>query len=346
MDSVTQALLGATIGEAGFRHRLGRRALAVGALCGTLPDLDVVTSLVGPWTSMILHRGPTHSLLLIPFFAPAVGWAAHRSLGRPGDGGPLVWVQLAFWAIFTHPLLDLFTAYGTQILYPLSSRRFALDGMSIIDPIYTLPLLGAVLVAARRGAGPKSRKLAGAVLVLTTAYALSGWARSSAVVARVRAPAAVEVRALPMLGTHLAFRVVAKNRQAVFLGFARSGAKDDIPLVRIPRGHQPLVERALETRAGEIFRWFTDGFWFARLEAAETGTVARVFDLRYGSALYPEVSLWGAEASFAPDGRIREVRRFQAQQDLDWGAELSALLEVLRGENPLLRDRGTQQTSP
>ena len=41
MDTATQALLGAVVGQAGFSHKLGRRALIWGAVGGLLPDLDV-----------------------------------------------------------------------------------------------------------------------------------------------------------------------------------------------------------------------------------------------------------------------------------------------------------------
>ncbi|MGA0846540.1 MAG: metal-dependent hydrolase, partial [Luteolibacter sp.] len=44
MDSLTQATLGAAVGEFLLGRKLGNRAPAWGALLGTLPDLDVVFS--------------------------------------------------------------------------------------------------------------------------------------------------------------------------------------------------------------------------------------------------------------------------------------------------------------
>ena len=47
-------------------RRLGNRALAWGALFGTLPDLDVVFSpLLDNAADLWWHRGPSHSLLLM-----------------------------------------------------------------------------------------------------------------------------------------------------------------------------------------------------------------------------------------------------------------------------------------
>ena len=42
MDSITQALLGASVQGAMLGRWQGRKALAYGAILGTLPDLDVV----------------------------------------------------------------------------------------------------------------------------------------------------------------------------------------------------------------------------------------------------------------------------------------------------------------
>ena len=42
MDSITQAALGAAVGEGVLGRRIGNRAPIWGAVLGTLPDLDVV----------------------------------------------------------------------------------------------------------------------------------------------------------------------------------------------------------------------------------------------------------------------------------------------------------------
>jgi inner membrane protein len=231
MDTITQVLLGATLGAAAFQHRLGRSAIVIGGLGGLLPDLDLVSSAGGPWTSLVHHRGMTHSLL----FAPVVAWPlallSHRwthkrvstpfkgdlrpngaradapahPLPRAAQAGVNVHAQLWFWALVTHPLLDLFTTYGTQLLWPLTDRRFSVDGVSIIDPVYSLPLLAAVVVAWR--AGERARRAVRAArmaLAFTTAYLLAGWVVGSSIEQRAlvhwEAEDLEEVRAFPSLG--------------------------------------------------------------------------------------------------------------------------------------------------
>ena len=42
MDSLTQIVLGAAVGEATLGRKVGNKALLWGAIAGTIPDLDVV----------------------------------------------------------------------------------------------------------------------------------------------------------------------------------------------------------------------------------------------------------------------------------------------------------------
>ena len=65
MDSITQAVLGAAMGEATTGKRLKNKALVWGAMAGTLPDLDVFSRLFvsHPVDGLIYHRGITHSII-------------------------------------------------------------------------------------------------------------------------------------------------------------------------------------------------------------------------------------------------------------------------------------------
>ena len=56
MDSLTQMALGGVIAEAGFREKLGGKAVILGCLGGALPDLDILTGIVlkDSWIQMHL----------------------------------------------------------------------------------------------------------------------------------------------------------------------------------------------------------------------------------------------------------------------------------------------------
>lgn len=65
MDSLTQIVLGASMGEMVAGRKIGNRAMLWGAVAGTIPDLDVFGGVFGmsPEDSLAFHRGISHSLL-------------------------------------------------------------------------------------------------------------------------------------------------------------------------------------------------------------------------------------------------------------------------------------------
>ena len=66
--------------------------------------------------------------------------------------GALALVLGHILALLTHPLLDAHTAYGTQLLWPLEPPPVMWATLFIIDPLFTLPLLVAVIATAYRPA--------------------------------------------------------------------------------------------------------------------------------------------------------------------------------------------------
>ncbi|MFD2823787.1 metal-dependent hydrolase [Lacinutrix iliipiscaria] len=147
MDSLTQIVLGAACGEAVLGKKIGNKALLFGAIGGTIPDLDV---LVGGFLygneidTMLFHRGFMHSILFSILGAFAFGWLVYKiynSGKREGTTLQKDWILLFFWALFTHPILDSFTPYGTQLFAPFSNYRVAFNNIAVADPLYTLPFL-------------------------------------------------------------------------------------------------------------------------------------------------------------------------------------------------------------
>lgn len=145
MDSLTHILLGAAIGEATLGKKIGKKAMFWGALVASAPDIDVIIGFfMNDLDKMLFHRGWTHSILLILIISPLYGWLM-RLFNR---GGPhwREWTFLAFIAQITHTLLDSFTSYGTQLFLPFSDKAVSLSTISVIDPLFSLPLLTSVIL--------------------------------------------------------------------------------------------------------------------------------------------------------------------------------------------------------
>ena len=62
MDSLSQIALGAAVGTAVLGRRVGAKAAVWGAVCGTLPDLDVLISHGDPVRDFTFHRAESHAL--------------------------------------------------------------------------------------------------------------------------------------------------------------------------------------------------------------------------------------------------------------------------------------------
>ncbi|MEP4531597.1 MAG: metal-dependent hydrolase [Cyclobacteriaceae bacterium] len=144
MDSLTQIVLGAAVGEAVLGRKVGNKAMLYGAIAGTIPDLDVLSShFMDTSRSLEFHRGFTHSLVFSVLFAPLFAWLVTR-YERHKDLRS--WAWLFFWAFVTHPILDAHTTWGTQLFWPLDIR-LAFKTIFVIDPLYTLPFLICLILA-------------------------------------------------------------------------------------------------------------------------------------------------------------------------------------------------------
>ena len=168
MDSVTQIVLGAAIGEAVLGRKVGNKAMLYGAIAGTIPDLDVVSRyFVDTVTALEYHRGFTHSILFSVLFAPIFGWLVSK---REKAATWRQWSWLFFFGFLTHPLLDAHTTWGTQLFWPFD-LRLAFKNIFVVDPLYTLPfLLCCILVLFKKRDNPQRRRINNLGLWISSSY--------------------------------------------------------------------------------------------------------------------------------------------------------------------------------
>lgn len=172
MDSLTQIVLGAAVGEAVLGKKVGNKAMLWGAVAGTIPDLDVVSKFfVDNVTANELHRGFSHSVIFSVIAAPLLGWLV-SGLYRKKEATWKEWSKLMFWGLFTHPILDAFTTWGTQLFWPLD-YKVAFNNIFVADPLYTVPFLVFLIIAmCYKRTNPKRRKYNNLGLYFSSAYLL------------------------------------------------------------------------------------------------------------------------------------------------------------------------------
>ena len=170
MDSLTQIVLGASVGEAVLGKKVGNKAMLYGAIAGTIPDLDVLARFfVDTVTATEWHRGFSHSIFFAIIAAPLFGWLISK-VERKSEATFRDWSMLMFWGLFTHPVLDAFTTWGTQLFWPLD-LRLAFQNIFVIDPFYTLPFLIFLILAMRQKRTSVKRKRYNRLgLTVSTAY--------------------------------------------------------------------------------------------------------------------------------------------------------------------------------
>ena len=280
MDSLTQAALGAAIGGAIAPAGQRRKALLAGAALGTLPDLDVLIDYGDAVANFTYHRGFSHSLFVLPPFALLL-WLGLRRWWAPVRDAPLHWLAIIFLALVTHPLLDAHTAYGTQLWWPLDVQPAMWATLFIIDPLYTLPLLAGVVVAAIRPAGGTAIR---AGLLLSTLYLGWSWV-AQATVAR-HADEALASRGIhdapvfivPTPFNTLVWRVVVLTERGYLEGFDSLPARHHgIEFSAYDSDRQALLD-ARGVWAVSRLRWFARDF----VKASVVDDRLLITDLRMG----------------------------------------------------------------
>lgn len=324
MDSLSQIVLGGAVAAAIAPPRHRRAALLAGAALGTLPDLDSLPIALftdDPVALMTWHRSASHSLFVLPLLGWAL-WALFRRRGGRVAQAPWRWLWAIQLALVTHPLLDAFTVYGTQLFWPLPVRPTMWSSLFIVDPLYTIWLLVACVAAFFLRERVAAQRALVAGLVLSTAYV--GWSLlAKAVVDREagRALAGMGLADAPRFSTPtplntVLWRVVAMTPSGYVEGFRSLADDGPMRFTGYPSNVQALAQ-ARDVPAVRRLAWFNHGFMRTRAAGGELV----LSDLRMGSE--PDYVFNFVVASAGPDGTWRAIPPREVQGDLGAGRNLA-----------------------
>lgn len=252
--------------------------VALGSVTMPAPPLEIV-KVAGAITAAIV-------------FFPLVSWgiqALRRSSDQPWAASWRDWSKLFFWAIFTHPLLDACTTYGTQLFRPFWDYRVAFNNISVADPAYTLPFLLVLLAAfiAGRKRQPLRTRLNMAGLTISSAYLVFTFFNKWHVDCTFRASLDREdipyerYMTAPTILNNLLWQGIAEGDTAYYHSMYsildEEATFEDFTV--IPKRHE-LLHPAEGSRDLEVLQWFSDGYYCV----FERGDTALQYnDLRFGS---------------------------------------------------------------
>ncbi|MGH9766542.1 MAG: metal-dependent hydrolase [Blastocatellia bacterium] len=299
MDPITQGVLGAAAAQSVMSRRLPRGAGLIGAIGGMAADLDVfIYSFNDPTVSWTFHRHFTHSLIFIPVGGLIA--ALPFLLMKRFKGYKREVILAAIIGYATHGILDAFTSYGTQLLWPFTNLRVAWDWIGIVDPLYTIPLwIGVIRTARTRN--PNAVRVA---LLLTSLYiCFGGWQHRRAVemqkeLAAMRGHKIEYSRVMPAPGWLLFWRSLYVSNGRLYAdgietrwfdstlalegGSADLATFDDLPV--------SVRSNTEARRRFDVFKWFADSL-IAPIEASPDA----YGDMRFTAAVEVLRPLWGLQ---------------------------------------------------
>ena len=281
MDSLTQAALGAAIGQATLGRKLGKTGAIAGALIATIPDLDVILYAFYNSVDMLrIHRGHSHSIVFAVLGALALTVVIKQvKWFRTVSYMQLYW--FTFLCLVTHILLDYCTAYGTQLLLPFSDARLGLDTVNVVDPVYTLPLLigtlAGLLISKLK---PYAFRLNALGLLLSTVYLLFTLTVKFSINDRFTEDLEktgsdyLDILTMPVGSASINWYGVATTDSLVYMKKYNAYSGSSEPMVVLVRNESMLL--GYDTEWVETMKWFSKGFYTVQ----ERGDTLLFFNLQ------------------------------------------------------------------
>jgi len=332
MDPLTQGVLGAAFPQATSAPRHAASAGLLGFLAGMAADLDVlIQSSSDPLLFLEYHRQFTHSLVFIPVGGMICAVLLHGLIGRRRSlSFRQTWLFCTL-GYATHALLDACTTYGTMLFWPFSDTRIAWNTISIIDPLFTIPLLVAVLLAARR----RKPVYARVALCWALCYmALGLWQRNEAVdmgnaLAAQRGHSPLRLEAKPSFANILVWKIVYETDDRFYVDAVRAGLAPrvfkgaSVQKLDVDRDIPWLERGSQQARDIERFRWFSNGYI-----ARDPVYANRVIDIRYSMIPNEVAPLWSIE--LRPEAGRGEHAAYLVHRDTG-GGRFTRMWNMLSG---------------
>lgn len=287
------------LGEAAPSRLALRTRLLLGGIAAAFPDIDFVAFPFDPLRFLAdWHQGPTHALPLLPLWAALLAGGCCALTRRLRDFGE-AW-RISALALASHLVLDLITAYGTQVGYPFSAQRASLPLAFVIDPFFSLLVALGLALGLRR---PGRRAALLGLLLLVPYLGLLAGLRAQALQlaqAHVRAErlAAQRIEALPQPYSPWRWKLVVAETERHHIAQVDLADRQAPVWQRRTRYGDDAAQRTLAEPLWQRpdFAAFRRFAMFPALSAVDEGAARRCVwftDLRYDLPGWPDTFRYG-----------------------------------------------------
>lgn len=324
------------VGEAVAGKSLGKRALFLGAIAQSVPDVDFIAAFfLSPADNLLAHRGFTHSFLFGALVAMAL--AALSSRWYKAHHVPFSrWLFFFGLEILIHLVLDACNAYGVGWLEPFSQRRFSFHVLFVADPFYSIaPVLALVMLMSLSSKSPARKFWIWSGIIISSAYLLHAISGKIMVTRQTRAALAQQqVSYQRLLTTPTPFNswlwyVVAEDRTGFYTGY-RSVADawtDPLPL-RYSYKNDNLLSGVTERHDIRQLKRFSQGYYTVE----QRGDTLLFNDLRFGQIAgweYPDAKFVFHYYINYPEANLLVIQRGRFS---NWNRRtFSSMIERMRG---------------
>ena len=331
MDPLSQGTVGAAFAQSIANKNNIFKIGFIGFLAGMTPDLDVlIQSSTDPILSLEYHRQFTHSLFFIPFgsliFAILIFPLFKNSLS----------LKAVYFASFlgyaTHGLLDACTSYGTQLFWPFSNERISWNNISIVDPLFTIPILIFLVIAIKTKKKTFSFFGIGWIIFyLTLGYVQYERALSAAIeLANMRGHNAERLTLKPSFGNLILWKSIYQHKETFYVDAIRTAQSSTWcsgETIRVfdYKYHLPDLDKESQQKKDiERFRWFSQDY----LGYDKENNI--VTDVRYSMIPNQIAPMWGL---IIDDQRGKnEHATWWTSRNLDQ-SQIDLFIDMLKGKN-------------
>jgi inner membrane protein len=277
-------LLHRTYNRQSFWPTLGLAAVAIFVLVA----LGSIFMPIPPWEVIKISGAVTSAIVLFPLLAFLLLSLRKKRPAIDESTSVKDWSLLMFWAIFTHPLLDACTTYGTQLFQPFWDYRVGFNNISVADPAYTFPFLLCLILALIAGRNRRWRTYFNrAGLIISSAYLLFTFYNKYQVdrvfkqSLKEEGIAYERLTTSPTILNNFLWQGTAEGDTAFYSGSYSILDKQPrvLEFITIPKQHE-LLAGYEEDRTVRILSWFSDDYWSLR---ALPDSSIQFNDLRYGT---------------------------------------------------------------